>query len=64
MLSFIGLNKVLGMCEMGKRFPGVFQWGIALPSDTELLAGGGAPVGDDGFHSIFFFSVDDGGWGR
>ena len=59
--SFIGSNKVLGMGEMGKWFPGVFQQGVAFPSDVELLAGGRAPVGDDGFHGVFFFSADDGG---
>ena len=52
------------MGKMGKRFPGVFQWGIAFPTDVELSMGGGTPVGNDGFHSVFFFSVDDGGWGR
>ena len=52
------------MGEMGKRFPGVFRRGIAFPMDAELSAGGGAPMGDDGFHSVFFFSLDDGGWGR
>ena len=49
---------------MGKRFPGVFRWGIAFPTDAELSAGGGAPVGDDGFHGVFFFSLDYGGRGR
>ena len=52
------------MSEVGRWFPGVFRWGIALPTDAELSAGGGTPVGNDGFNSIFFFSMDDGGWGR
>ena len=52
------------MGEIGRWFPGVFLWGIAFPTDAELSVGGGAPVGDDGFHSVFFFSVDDGGWER
>ena len=59
--SFIGSDEEFGVSEMGKRFPGVFRWGIALPSDTELSAGGRATMGDDGFDGVFFFSVDDGG---
>ena len=62
--SFIGLNKVLGVSEMGKRFPGIFQQGIAFPVDMELSVGGGAPMGNDGFDSVFFFSTDDGGQRR
>ena len=62
--SFIGLNKVLGMGKMGKRFPGVFRWGIAFPAVVELLVGGRTPMGDDGFDSVFFFSMDDGGQRR
>ena len=49
---------------MGKWFPGVFQWGIALPLDVELLVGGGTPVGNDRFYGVFFFSTDDRGRGR
>ena len=52
------------MGEMGKWFPGVFRRRIAFPSDAKLSAGGGAPMGDDGFHGIFFFSLDVGGRGR
>ena len=52
------------MCEMGKRFPGVLRWGIAFPTDAELSVGSGAPVSDDGFHSVFFFSLNNGGRGR
>ena len=48
------------MGKVGRWFPGVFRWGIAFPSDAELLAEGGAPMGDDGFHGVFFFSEDDG----
>ena len=62
--SFIGSNEVLGVSEMGKRFPGVFRWGIAFPADAELSAGGGAPMGDDGFYGVFFFSLDNGGGRR
>ena len=62
--SFIGSNEVLSMGEMEKRFPGVFQQGIAFPVDIELLAEGRAPIGDDGFHGVFFFFVDGGRWGR
>ena len=58
-LSFIGANKVLGMSKMGKGFPGVFRWGIAFPTDTELSVGGRAPMGDDGFDGAFFLSADD-----
>ena len=59
MLSFIGLNEIFGMCEMGKGFSGIFQQGVAFLLNMELLAGGRASIGDDGFHSIFFFSVDN-----
>ena len=59
--SFIGSDKEFGMGEMGKRFPGVFQWRIALPLDAELSAGGRALMGNDGFDGVFFFSTDNGG---
>ena len=62
--SFIGSDKVFGVSEMGKKFPGVFQWGIAFPLDAELLVGGGAAMGDDGFNSVFFCSTDKGGQRR
>ena len=52
---------MLGMGKMGKWFPCVFQRGIAFPMDAELSVGGGAPMGNDGFHGVFFFSVDNGG---
>ena len=61
--SFIGLDQVFCVGEMGKRFPGVFRWRIAFPSDAELSAGSGASVGDDGFYGVFFFSLDIGGRG-
>ena len=59
--SFIGSDEVFGVSEMGKWFPGVFRRGIAFPTDVELLADSGASMGDDGFHGVFFFSLDDGG---
>ena len=59
--SFIGSDKEFGVGEMGKRFPGVFQWRIAFPSDAELLVGSGASMGNDGFDGVFFFSLDNGG---
>ena len=43
---------------MGRRFPGVFQWRVALPSDMELSVGSGASVGNDGFDGVFLFSLD------
>ena len=49
------------MGKVGRWFPSVFQRGIAFPLDAELSAGGRAPVGDDGFYGVFFFSVDNGG---
>ena len=52
------------MGEVGRWFPGVFRWRIAFPSDAELSAGGRTSVGNDGFHGVFFFSADDGGWRR
>ena len=60
--SFIGSNKVFGMSKMGKRFPDVFQQGIAFPSDVELSVGGGTPMGNDGFNGVFSFFTDNGGW--
>ena len=60
MASFIGLDEEFGMGEMGKRFPGVFRWRIALPLDTELSAGSGAAMGNDGFNGVFFFPADEG----
>ena len=46
------------MSKVGRRFPGVFQWGIALPSDAELLAGSRSPMGNDEFNGVFLFSLD------
>ena len=60
MAHFIGLQEELGVSEVERGFPGVFHWRIAFPSDMKLSVGSGAPVGDDGFHGVFFFSVDDG----
>lgn len=63
-LSFIGSNEILGVSKMGKWFPGAFQWGIAFPLVMKLSVGGRALMGDDEFHGVFFFFVDDRGWGR
>ena len=64
MPHLIGMKEILGMGKVGRWFPGVFRQWIACPADAELSVGGGTPMGDDGFHGVFFFSLDNGRRGR
>jgi len=44
---------------MRLRLPRIFSMGVTFPRDQVLSSARGSPVGVDGFHLIFLFSINE-----